>query len=120
MSPYKSTEQKAIYDKVYHAARKTEHAVRDKAYRAAHKKQIAIKRKQYMASRKEHNRAYFKAYYIKNREKIRAYEKAYRKERLIIDAPKRRARWLQNHYGITQAEFDTMLNNQDGVCAILQ
>lgn len=70
-----------------------------------------------------------KAYYAKNRDRIRAKVKEYRANNTArireYDAQRRagnkhryHAYFLQYKYGITAADYQHMLHNQGGVCAV--
>ena len=55
-----------------------------------------------------------KAYYAKNSEKIKAYVAQWNRD----NAEVYRARKMQQRYGITPAQYDAILQVQNGTCAI--
>lgn len=57
-----------------------------------------------------------KAIYENKKDHILAYARRHRKENKTM----MRAGWLRREYGITLAEYDSMLGQQNGVCAICE
>jgi hypothetical protein len=85
------------------------------AWRAAN----ADKTREYRERRDpDEKRAYHAAYYRANKDRLRAqslaYARSHRSERLLS----RRAHYLKSKFGLSVAEYDTMLAEQGGVCAI--
>lgn len=102
------------YSKIYAIEHKDSILVYQKEYRknnkVKHRKQI----KQYYDSHKEELKAYRDEYKKNNKEKIKEQQKQYR-----LNNPEK----IKNHdlfssYGITLAEYNSMLESQNNVCAI--
>ena len=65
-------------------------------------------------SRKEYQREYRK----KNPEKTKAYQKTWREKNLQYTRDRQRPYWLKNVYGLTEEDYQKMLELQNGACAI--
>jgi hypothetical protein len=140
MSIFYDKKKKAAYDKAYGIAHREKRNARNKSYRAAHKGIMPIKTeaerekkiaydKTYRIAHKQKHDAYNKAHRAANKEKYKAYDKAYHathRERGIALAKAYRAAHLEEikdwgrryRHGVSQAEFDALLNSQGGACAI--
>lgn len=88
-----------------------------KHYRALHyrenRDQVLAKNREYRAAKPEVYRALSKASRDRNIDKVRARDRA----RYAANPTKRRQQQLQQ-YGISVADYDQMLQAQDGRCAI--
>lgn len=75
----------------------------------------------YRAAHRDKYRAYAKAYYYAHREKVRAYQNARLKERaeyLSNHKEEYRTQYVLRVYKLPREDFDTLLKNQGGSCAI--
>ncbi|HEC64952.1 MAG TPA: hypothetical protein ENI23_06655 [bacterium] len=100
----------------------------DLDYYHSHKEKIAARRKRRYEQNKEAYKEKNKQNYIKNRVKILAYKKKHRdkyRDRYNLRAKEKRAKqseppscYLMRCYGITKKQYDAMLEQQNGLCAI--
>ena len=117
-------------------------AARQKEYYEKNKEQIAARNKEYYEKNKERWLAYRKEYYENNKEQIAAYnkkeqvfarQKEYNKKYYANNKEKNNiscSEWYQNNketvkvfrrfnkHGISSAEYDIMLEEQDNKCKI--
>jgi hypothetical protein len=63
-------------------------------------------------------RQYQRDYYHKNKDRIKGQQKAAKAKDPVHTAALERNRQLRSKYGITSAQYDTMLSAQNGGCAI--
>ncbi len=66
---------------------------------------------------KEQISEYYKQYRLNNQEKIKAYRQKYKPRQKELDRILNRAKRLKEH-GISEEEFNSMLKQQEGKCAI--
>lgn len=62
-------------------------------------------------------KAYHKEWVKNNREKMRAYKRKYDR-RMRERADYTRRKWLQLNYNLTIEQYDQLLDEQEGVCAV--
>jgi fructose-1,6-bisphosphatase len=91
----RTREEKNAYGRAWYAANREEIAAKQKAYRAVHKEEIIARQKAWREAHKEEKTAYYEAH----------------KEEVM-------SRQLKRNFGITLAEYDQMLEDQHGICAI--
>ena len=58
------------------------------------------------------------AYYERNKEKLWARSREWAKDNPIREAKRLRESHLRRNYGITQQEYEQLVDNQEGLCAI--
>ena len=137
----KNKEQRAAYAKKYYENNKEQIASKAKEYYEKNKEQIAARNKEYYEKNRERWLAYRKEYYENNKEQIAAYnkeqvfarQKEYNKKYYANNKEKNNIsckEWYQNNketlkvfrrfnkYGISSAEYDNMLEEQDNKCKI--
>jgi hypothetical protein len=85
--------------------------VKKRAYQSANRETINARQREYLAANSEKKRERDRAYHAANREKRVAYGRYYY-------ASKTRERQLVSLYGISEQEYQSMLERQGGVCAI--
>lgn len=78
------------------------------------KKCIYMKTKNYSAEHPDHVKTYQAEYYITNKAKANKRAKEWR----VTNPGKMREYSLKWHYGMTVEDYESMLKNQDNVCAI--
>ncbi len=101
-----------------------------KRYRNSHKEHKRVYNKEYAAVNYQKRIEYYREYYAKNRERIlenhRKYFSVNRekwKTKYIYERDRepleiRRGRSLKKLYGITSEEYNSMVDKQNGLCAI--
>lgn len=107
-------EEKRVYNSAYAAAHREEKRAYDSMYRAAHKKEIRARDAVYRIGHLEKIRARDAAYHAAHKEDHQAYQIIYQ----ATHRKEQRARNLKAHYGITNVQYDSILSNQGGICAI--
>lgn len=118
-------EQVAARVKAYHASHHKEYAERGKAYREKNREKVNAKSRAYNITHKEEHAAY----YLTNKERLSAYQKAYRiahraeilaAQKLHHATHKEEAttRARKYKYGLSESQYETLLQKQGGVCAI--
>ena len=86
----------------------------DKVWNAANKERIAATSKAWRITNKERRAAQQKDYYDANKERIRARNRLWNKQ----NKKRRRSQHLLKNYGITQEDYEWMLENQNHACKI--
>mgnify|MGYP003152440700 CR=1 FL=1 len=138
----KNREQIASKAKEYNKLNKEQIAARQKEYYEKNKEQIVARNKEYYEKNRERWLDYRKEYYKNNKEQIASYNKKtqvvahikeYNKKYYANNKEKNNiscSEWYQNNketvkevrrfnkYGISSAEYDTMLEEQDNKCKI--
>jgi len=113
----------------YYSSCKECNKKRDKEYRQNHKHEIDVYQKEYRQKNKEYFRQKAKEYYQLNKEKLKEYKTIYRennKEKIKAqqieyrenNPEKIRNHDLKSNHNITLEEYNKMLDEQNGVCAI--
>jgi len=96
---YKDPEKKKAYLKAYYKIHKEKIDADHRVYRTAHQREQKIYHKTYCNANPEKIKVAAKAYFRGHRKEIRSYI-------------------LKKKYGLSVIAFETMLNSQNGKCAI--
>lgn len=106
-----SEEEKKVRKRAYSKAYCIAHWEERRAYERAYDEKNKEKKKAWRAARKEEQKIAWEIYYAANKEKIKARRKEKKKEQA--------ARYnLKSKYGLTPADYEQMLGEQDGRCKI--
>lgn len=92
----------------------SQNIVYDRAYRIAHQEEIKNKNKSWRLAHKKEINAYARIYHVTHREQKLAQMKIYRTKH----AGETRLNRLKKTYGLSESEFNKLLDKQGGVCAI--
>ena len=87
----------------------------------ANREVVLGQRKDYYAANKEHISKQQKVYYEQNRERLRAQQAAYKASDTFDRSKYRASEWaghVRRQYGLTVEQYDQMIADQDGHCAI--
>lgn len=124
-----TTERRREYRRKYYQENRERFKEQAKQHYLTNKEKVLERTKRYRESHREQENAYRKEYKRRNREKYKQYnrdwedrnpewrknyEREYRKRHPNI----RRKSMYKMRYGITLDEYETMLQRQNGVCAI--
>lgn len=104
------------YARDYRIKHRDEVNIKRRTYNAAHKEKIYAQNKAYRAVHREELNARKRAYYATDREKYNARHRAWR----AANRKKVRFYGLKDRLGMSQAEYEALLDSQGGVCAICQ
>lgn len=121
--PHKDPAARAAYRKKYREAHRKEAAEKTRLWREANPGRNAENAKRWREENPEKAAASEKKWKSENRERINERQREWRKRTNYASSPKRIAQslkdWLKT-YGLTPEEYEKMLENQGGVCAICQ
>lgn len=107
-------EQKKEYHKAYYESNKEKYLRMSNDNYYANRDENIRKRKEYYWKHKDEREEYRKQYYHTHKND----NKEYRKNYVITHRRETKNRALLRNYGITVDEYDTMVKEQDGKCAI--
>jgi hypothetical protein len=91
---------------------------RRRAWAAANKEKVAASQKVWYAANKEKAKAYGRAYYAANKEKLDSYTRAYSKAWYASNPRLRWYRWIKSRFNLAPEQYDAMLIEQSGRCAM--
>ena len=104
--------------KLYYQRNRESSAKRNAEYRKNNKEILAEYNKKYYLKNKVSIRSNGRSYYLKNKESYCKNGKNYRAKRKLKDPNYEVARGLKRNYGISLEQYEAMLRNQNGLCAI--
>lgn len=110
----RTKEEIARRRKKYYQEHKKEISLREKKRRDSNREEFLIKRKQYRLKNKDKIAIKVKEYENKHKDKLMIYHKKYKE----LHHDKRRTAELNRAHGIILEEYDEMLLEQNGCCAI--
>jgi prolyl-tRNA synthetase len=127
--PYDSSEKAKATKHAYYLAHRQEILAAKKAYGDAHRDEIRVKHHGHYAQNRERVKAHARDYYHAHKKECAIRAKAYRtthqeacrtrnKVYAAAHRKERRAYLLRRSYGISQAEYDALMNRHGGRCWI--